>query len=70
MAFLEEHKQTMAADFTQVTGLSDSQVRALLCEMASQEIIENEGGNRYSYYSVVIVSERVHGINKSDIDNG
>jgi DNA-binding IclR family transcriptional regulator len=56
MAFLEEHKQATAADFTQVTGLSGSRVRALLREMASQGIIEKVGDNRYAYYVANISS--------------
>ena len=48
--FLEEWGQTKTPDFNDITGLSDSRVRALLRDMVRDGTIEKVGDNRYAYY--------------------
>ena len=48
--FLEERGQAKTPDFNDITGLSDSRVRALLRDMVRDGTIEKVGDNRYAYY--------------------
>jgi ATP-dependent DNA helicase RecG len=50
VAYLEEHGKAKGSDFTEVIGLSDGRVRALLREMVNDGTIEKVGDKRYAYY--------------------
>ncbi|MDR1109216.1 MAG: putative DNA binding domain-containing protein [Deltaproteobacteria bacterium] len=50
ISFLEEHGQAKSKDIVQVTGLSDSRVRALLRCMARDGSIKKVGDNRFALY--------------------
>jgi len=50
--FIKQHGQAKVSDLTDVVDLSEGRVRDLLRKMASDGVIEKNGKNRYTYYTL------------------
>ncbi|MDR2524671.1 MAG: putative DNA binding domain-containing protein [Oscillospiraceae bacterium] len=50
LAYLEEHSQVTVSDLTEMLGLSEGRIRAILLEMTKDGFIEKEGKTKSAYY--------------------